>query len=65
MSGPDFTDQALGAFFTLTVCFGAIGLAALVCAVLESWLEWRRERNQRLPPPNCRARVTRRWNVPE
>jgi hypothetical protein len=65
MSAPDFADQALGAFFTLAVCIGAIGIAAFACAVLESWLEWRRERDQYVPPPNIRSRVTRRWNVPE
>ena len=43
----------------------AIAVAALIAAAIESWLEWRRERNERLPPPAWRARVTRRWRVPE
>jgi hypothetical protein len=45
--------------------FAAIAVAALIAAAIESWLEWRRERNQRLPDPEWRARVVRRWRVPE
>lgn len=45
--------------------FIAIGACAAAAAVIESWLEWRRQRNERLPPPNVRARVYRRWGVPE
>ncbi len=45
--------------------FAAIAVAALIAAAIESWLEWRRERNQRLPNPEWRARVVRRWKVPE
>jgi hypothetical protein len=45
--------------------FAAIAVAALIAAAIESWLEWRRERNQRLPNPEWRARVVRRWRVPE
>jgi hypothetical protein len=45
--------------------FVAVAVASIIAAIIESWLEWRRERNQRLPEPNCRARVTRRWGVPE
>ena len=53
-------------WLTLTVAILAgIAAGALIAAVIESWLEWRRERNQRLPEPNCRARVVRRWGVPE
>lgn len=50
----------------LTSCIVAgIAVAALIAAVIESWLERKRERNQRLPAPEWRARVTRRWGVPE
>lgn len=45
--------------------FAAVAVAALIAAVVESWLERKRERNQRLPPPEWRARVVRRWRVPE
>ena len=45
--------------------FAAVAVAALVAAVIESRMEWKRERNQRLPAPEWRARVTRRWGVPE
>lgn len=48
-----------------TGIFMAIGACALVAAVIESWLEWRREREERLPAPEWRARVVRRWGVPE
>ena len=47
------------------VIFAAIAAAAGIAAIIESWLEWRREREQRLPPPEWRARVTRKWGVPE
>lgn len=43
----------------------AIGACALAAAVIESWMEWRREREERLPAPEWRARVVRRWQVPE
>jgi hypothetical protein len=50
----------------LTVAiFAAIAVAALIAAAIESWLEWKREREQRLPEPEWRARVVRRWRVPE
>jgi hypothetical protein len=42
-----------------------LGVGAIVGAIVESYLEWRREREQRLPPPAWRARVVRRWKVPE
>ena len=45
--------------------FVAVAVCSTIAAVIESWLEWRREREQRLPLPEWRARVTRRWNVPE
>ncbi len=45
--------------------FVAVAVASTIAAVIESWLEWRREREQRLPPPEWRARVVRRWRVPE
>ena len=43
----------------------ALGIGSVICAVVESRMEWRRERAERLPEPNCRARVVRRWGVPE
>ena len=43
----------------------ALGIGAIIGAIVESWLELRRERNQRLPDPEWRARVVRRWKVPE
>lgn len=49
----------------LTAWFVVIGVGAFVGMVVESWMEWRREREERLPPPNVRARVVRRWGVPE
>lgn len=42
-----------------------LGVGAFVGMLVESYLEWRREREQRLPPPAWRARVVRRWKVPE
>lgn len=42
-----------------------LGVGSIVGAIVESYLERRRERNQRLPPPAWRARVVRRWGVPE
>ena len=45
--------------------FVAVAVASTIAAIIESWLEWRRERNERLPPPEWRARVVRRWKVPE
>ena len=43
----------------------ALGIGSVIGAVVESDLERRREQRQRLPEPNCRARVVRRWRVPE
>ena len=43
----------------------ALGIGSLIAAVIESRMEWRREREQRLPEPEWRARVVRRWRVPE
>ena len=51
-------------FFTLGF-FIAIGVLAAVAAIFESQWQRRRDRNERLPEPNCRARVYRRWGVPE
>ena len=49
----------------VTAFIVALGIGSVIGAVVESRMEWRREREQRLPPPNCRARVERRWGVPE
>lgn len=57
--------EAFDWFVLLTGWFVLLAVGGLVGAAIESWLEWRREREQRLPEPNCRARVTRRWGVPE
>ncbi len=43
----------------------ALGIGSVIAAIIESRMEWRREREERLPPPNVRARVYRRWGVPE
>ena len=43
----------------------ALGIGSVIGAIVESYLERRREQRQRLPEPNCRARVVRRWGVPE
>ena len=43
----------------------ALGIGSVIGAIVESYLELRRQRNERLPEPNCRARVVRRWKVPE
>jgi len=52
----------------LTLWMVVIGAGAFIGMVWESWWEWRRERLQRLPEPNCRARVVQphkfsRWFV--
>ena len=43
----------------------ALDIGSVIAAIIESRMEWRREREQRLPPPEWRARVVRRWRVPE
>jgi hypothetical protein len=58
------TDEALGWVALTAGIFIALGVGAIVGAIVESYLERRREREQRLPEPNCRARVVRRWGVP-
>lgn len=45
--------------------FAALGIGAIIGAIVESYIELRRERNERLPEPNVRAHVVRRWRVPE
>ena len=45
--------------------FLGIGVCALVAAVVESQWQRKRDREERLPPPEWRARVYRRWGVPE
>ena len=49
----------------VTAFIVALGIGSMIGAVVESYLERRREQRQRLPEPNCRARVVRRWGVPE
>jgi hypothetical protein len=49
----------------VTAFIVALGIGSVIGAIVESRMEWRREREQRLPPPEWRARVVRRWKVPE
>ena len=49
----------------VTAFIAALGVGSMIGAVVESWMERRREQRQRLPEPNCRAKVVRRWRVPE
>jgi hypothetical protein len=57
--------EAFDWLVVLTAWIALFGVGAFVGMVWESWVEWRRERSTRLGQPNCRARVTRRWGVPE
>jgi hypothetical protein len=59
------SNEAFDWLVVLTLWMAVIGAGAFVGMVWESWAEWRREREQRLPPPEWRARVVRRWKVPE
>jgi hypothetical protein len=59
------SNEALDWLILTVAIFAGIAVGALIAAVIESWLERRREREQRLPPPEWRARVVRRWRVPE
>jgi hypothetical protein len=61
----DMTNESF-AWLALTAGFiAALGIGAIIGAIVESFIERRREQRQRLPEPNCRARVVRRWGVPE
>ena len=64
------SDEAFSWFVLLALWFALFGSAAFIGVIVESWLEWRRERrtNRRLPHPEWRARVHRRqthtdWRV--
>lgn len=59
------SSEAFDWLVLVTAWFVVIGVGAFIGMVCESWLEWRRERDERLPPPSWRARVVRRWGVPE
>lgn len=59
------SSEAFDWLVLVTAWFAILGVGALIGALCESWLEWRREREERLPPPAWRARVVRRWGVPE
>ena len=59
------SNEAFDWFVLLTGWFVLLAVGGLVGMLVESWLEWRREREQRLPDPEWRARVVRRWKVPE
>lgn len=61
----DMTNEIF-AWLCLTAGFiAALGIGAAIGAIVESYIELRRLRNERLPEPNVRARVVRRWRVPE
>ena len=64
MTNESFAWLALTAGFIAALGVGAI-IGAIIGAIVESYIERRRQRNERLPEPNCRARVVRRWGVPE
>ena len=56
----DMTNESF-AWLALTAGFiAALGVGAIIGAIVESYIERRRQRNERLPEPNCRARVVRR-----
>lgn len=56
--------DAMVFFGVLFLIFGAIAAVCWVCEVLAWRLEQRRRRRERLPDPEWRARVHRRWQVP-
>lgn len=49
----------------VTAFIAFLGVGAVVGAIVESYLNRRRKRAKRLPAPEWRARVVRRWGVPE
>ena len=57
--------EAFGWLCLVVGFIAALGIGAAIGAIVESYIELRRQRNERLPEPNCRARVYRRWRVPE
>lgn len=59
------SSEAFDWLVLLVGIFIAFGIAAVIGAIVESYIERRREREQRLPAPEWRARVVRRWRVPE
>lgn len=61
------SSEAFDWFVVLAMWFAILGVGALIGVLWESQAEWRRERrtNRRLPAPEWRARVQRRWGVPE
>ena len=59
------SNEALDWLILTGALFVAVAVCSTIAAVIESWMEWKREREQRLPPPEWRARVVRRWRVPE
>ena len=59
------TNEAFGWLILVVGFIAALGIGSVIAAIVESRMEWRREREERLPEPNCRARVSRRWRVPE
>jgi len=61
----DMTNESFAWLFFTLGFIAAIGALAAVAAIFESQWQRRRDRNERLPEPNCRARVYRRWGVPE
>ena len=59
------TNEAFGWLILVGGFIIALGIGSIIGAIVESYIELRRQRNERLPEPNCRARVVRRWRVPE
>ena len=59
------TNETFGWLILVVGFIAALGIGSVIAAIVESHMEWRRERAERLPEPNCRARVYRRWRVPE
>ena len=59
------TNEAFGWLILVGGFIIALGIGSIIGAIVESYIERRREREERLPPPNVRARVYRRWRVPE
>ena len=57
--------EAFGWLILVVGFIAALGIGSVIAAIVESHMEWRREREERLPDPEWRARVYRRWKVPE
>lgn len=58
-------DELFGWMAVVVGFIAALAIGAIIGAIIESHIERRRQRNERLPEPSVRARVVRRWRVPE